>query len=205
MEGYRKQMYKVIVLGDAGVGKTALLNRYVNERFTQFYRSTVGADFMSKDLRYDDRNITLQIWDTAGQERFQSLSGAFYRGSDCCILAFDITNTDSFAHLDDWRDGFLATVSPKDPNKFPFILVGCKSDLAEERVVSLEDAQEWCKNHGNIPYFEVSAKENINVTKAFNDVARLVTEKEKDEEVFTIKAVKLKESTSEKPKTAGCC
>lgn len=89
------------------------MNTYVNNKFTQQYRATVGADFMAKDVFIDDKKVTLQvliylkIWDTAGQERFQSLGGAFYRGADCCVLVYDITSAKSFESLESWREEFL--------------------------------------------------------------------------------------------------
>jgi len=123
MASRKKQLYKIIILGDSGVGKTSLLNQYVNGRYTQQYRATVGADFMAKEVMIDDRVVNLQIWDTAGQERFQSLGPAFYRGADCCVLVYDITNQKSFESLDSWRDEFLMQGNPKDPENFPFIVL----------------------------------------------------------------------------------
>ncbi|XP_003375392.1 GTP-binding protein YPT7 [Trichinella spiralis] len=86
----KKVLLKVIILGDSGVGKTSLMNQYVNKRFSNQYKATIGADFLTKDVVVDDRFVTMQIWDTAGQERFQSLGVAFYRGADCCVLILNI-------------------------------------------------------------------------------------------------------------------
>lgn len=82
----KKVLLKVIILGDSGVGKTSLMNQYVNKKFSNQYKATIGADFLTKEVIVDDRVVTMQIWDTAGQERFQSLGVAFYRGADCCVL-----------------------------------------------------------------------------------------------------------------------
>lgn len=82
----KKVLLKVIILGDSGVGKTSLMNQYVNKKFSNQYKATIGADFLTKEVIVDDRIVTMQIWDTAGQERFQSLGVAFYRGADCCVL-----------------------------------------------------------------------------------------------------------------------
>merc|ERR1711908_4932 len=104
MAGNRKKvLLKVIILGDSGVGKTSLMNQYVNKRFSGQYKATIGADFLTKEIMIDDKLVTIQIWDTAGQERFQSLGVAFYRGADACILVYDITNAKSFERLDMWR------------------------------------------------------------------------------------------------------
>ena len=84
----------------------------------------------------DDRLVTMQIWDTAGQERFQSLGVAFYRGADCCVLVYDVTAPTTFKSLDSWRDEFLIQASPRDPDRFPFVVLGNKVDL-ENRAVSI--------------------------------------------------------------------
>merc|ERR1719231_1596660 len=115
MSHRKKVLLKVIILGDSGVGKTSLMNQYVHKRFSNQYKATIGADFLTKEVMIDDKLVTLQIWDTAGQERFQSLGVAFYRGADACILVYDITNPKSFDHLDSWRDEFLIQASPRNP------------------------------------------------------------------------------------------
>ena len=86
MSGRHKVLLKVIILGDSGVGKSSLMNQYVNKKFDTRYKATIGADFLTWDLQIDEVEVTLQIWDTAGQERFQSLGTAFYRGADACLL-----------------------------------------------------------------------------------------------------------------------
>ncbi|CAI5441521.1 unnamed protein product [Caenorhabditis angaria] len=182
MSGTRKKaLLKVIILGDSGVGKTSLMNQYVNRRFSNQYKATIGADFLTRDVQIDDRTVTLQIWDTAGQERFQSLGVAFYRGADCCVLAFDVTNAASFKSLDSWRDEFLIQASPRDPDHFPFVLLGNKVDLESQRAVSSKRAQSWCQSKGNIPYYEVSAKEALNVEAAFLAIARDALARESQE------------------------
>ena len=88
----------------------------------------------------DDRLVTMQIWDTAGQERFQSLGVAFYRGADCCVLVYDVTAPNTFKSLDSWRDEFLIQSSPRDPDNFPFVVLGNKLDLAEKLELDKWDA-----------------------------------------------------------------
>ncbi|XP_042467607.1 ras-related protein Rab7-like [Zingiber officinale] len=94
----------------SSVGKTSLMNQYVHKKFTQQYKVTIGADFVTKEILVDDRLVTLQIWDTAGQERFQSFGVAFYRGVDCCVLVYDVNVRRSFDTLDNWHDEFLNQV-----------------------------------------------------------------------------------------------
>lgn len=110
------------------------MNQYVTQRFSNQYKATIGADFLTKETMVDDRVVTLQIWDTAGQERFQSLGVAFYRGADCCVLVYDVTMPNTFKTLDSWRDEFLIQASPRDPENFPFILIGNKIDLPNRAV-----------------------------------------------------------------------
>lgn len=178
-----KTLLKIIILGDSGVGKTSLMNRYVNKKFSTQYKATIGADFLTKEVVVDDKLVTMQIWDTAGQERFQSLGVAFYRGADCCVLVYDVTAPTTFKSLDSWRDEFLIQASPRDPENFPFIVIGNKIDQ-ENRAVSSKRAQAWCQSKNNIPYLETSAKEALNVESAFITVARNGLAQENDLELY---------------------
>eukprot|EP00257_Ricinus_communis_P027119 XP_025014533.1 ras-related protein Rab7 isoform X2 [Ricinus communis] len=181
----RRTLLKVIVLGDSGVGKTSLMNQYVHKKFSQQYKATIGADFVTKELQIDDRLVTLQIWDTAGQERFQSLGVAFYRGADCCVLVYDVNVMRSFDALDNWHEEFLKQANPPDPKTFPFILLGNKIDIdgGNSRVVSEKKAKEWCASKGNIPYFETSAKEDYNVDPAFLCIAKTALANEREQDI----------------------
>merc|ERR1711976_868241 len=120
--------------------------------------------------------------DTAGQERFQSLGVAFYRGADCCVLVYDITNAKTFESLDSWRDEFLIQASPRDPDNFPFVVIGNKADLESKRKVGAAPAQQWCKSKNNMPYHETSAATATNVEIAFQEIARKAMTQEKAEE-----------------------
>jgi len=185
MASRKKVLLKVIILGDSGVGKTSLMNQYVNRKFSIQYKATIGADFLTKEVYVDERNVTMQIWDTAGQERFQSLGVAFYRGADCCVLVFDVNNVKSFETLDSWRDEFLIQASPRDPEHFPFVVLGNKVDVEDtKRMVFQKRALTWCQSKGNIPYFETSAKENINVEQAFQTVAKNALSQESEVDLY---------------------
>eukprot|EP00934_Nitzschia_sp_Nitz4_P003480 Nitzschia sp. Nitz4//scaffold94_size78252//33512//34540//NITZ4_005468-RA/size78252-processed-gene-0.99-mRNA-1//1//CDS//3329560380//3470//frame0 len=140
MATYKKTL-KIVILGDSGVGKTSLMNRYSTGTFTGQYKATIGADFLSKDNvivtdLYGQRTlVTLQIWDTAGQERFQSLGVGFYRGADACLLVYDITDPHSLDNLDHWRKEFLEQVTGgalqglgDASTLFPFVVLGNKMD-----------------------------------------------------------------------------
>ncbi|PVU85974.1 hypothetical protein BB559_006067 [Furculomyces boomerangus] len=182
----KKVLLKVIILGDSGVGKTSLMNQYVNRKFTGQYKATIGADFLTREVVIDGKLITMQIWDTAGQERFQSLGVAFYRGADCCVLCFDVNNARSFENLDNWRDEFLLQSAPTDPDNFPFVVLGNKIDVEDsKRMVSSKRAMAWCQSKGNIPYFETSAKEGINVEQAFQNISRNALSRESNLELYS--------------------
>merc|ERR1719420_1042807 len=145
----------------------------------------------------------MQIWDTAGQERFQSLGVAFYRGADCCVLVFDVNVAKTFENLDSWRDEFLIQAGPRDPDNFPFVVLGNKVDL-DSRVVSQKRALAWCQAKGNIPYFETSAKAAINVEQAFQTIAKNALQQETDsDEVFVPDAISLNPEAQERK--GGCC
>ena len=130
------QVLKMIVLGDASVGKTAIIQRFVNGAFQVLpYKPTVGADFYSQKLEYTSKDsgetmyITLQIWDTAGQERYKSLASSFYRGADICVIVDDCTRPNSLATVGQWHQDFLRHAVPIEPETFPFIFLLNKSDL----------------------------------------------------------------------------
>ncbi|QLQ82202.1 hypothetical protein HG537_0G04570 [Torulaspora globosa] len=174
MSSRKKNILKVIILGDSGVGKTSLMHRYVNDKYSQQYKATIGADFLTKEVVVDDDKVaTMQVWDTAGQERFQSLGVAFYRGADCCVLVYDVTNGKSFENIKSWRDEFLVNANVSSPETFPFIILGNKVDVEEsKKVVSTKSAQELAKSLGNVPLFFTSAKNAINVDIAFEEIGR---------------------------------
>ncbi|KAG4067856.1 hypothetical protein HA402_010542 [Bradysia odoriphaga] len=200
----KKTLLKVIILGDSSVGKTSLMNQYVKKHFSNQYKATIGADFLTKEVVVDDRVVTMQIWDTAGQERFQSLGVAFYRGADCCVLVFDVTAGNSFKNLDSWRDEFLIQASPRDPEHFPFVVLGNKIDQ-ENRQVSTKRAQQWCQSKNDIPYFETSAKEGVNVELAFQTIARNALAQESEVELYNEFPDQIKLQPNNKPRNSDNC
>ena len=162
-----KSSYKIIIIGDSCVGKTSLMRRYVKNSFSQIYQSTIGVDFLSKIVKSGNRIVELQIWDTAGSERFRSMNNAFYRGADACIVVFDLTNVHSFMNLENWIDEFLINATLKDPESFPFMIIGNKADLEEEKKVNSNMIKRFCSSK-NINYFETSSKLNTNIDGAFD-------------------------------------
>ncbi|KAI9295022.1 ras-domain-containing protein [Neoconidiobolus thromboides FSU 785] len=172
-----KDIYKIVLIGDGGVGKTSLRNQFLHRRFTNNYKTTIGADFVTKELQKDGRKVILQIWDTAGQERFQSLGVAFYRGADACIMVYDVNNYLTFENLTKWRLEFLKYCGCHDPDNFPFAVIGNKVDL-DDRVISKRQINAWLDKYSTeamkYPWVETSAKLGTNVETAFQAIIDLI-------------------------------
>lgn len=163
---------KVLILGDVAVGKSSIANRYVNHTFSYEYKVTIGADFLLKELQMSDNYITLQIWDTAGQERYQSFNAPFYRGADCALLVYDITDPITFQHVNAWLQNLLKnSQSGNFSSELPVVVVGNRSDLTHLREVPFAKAEAWCSNK-RLKYFEASAKTGENVEEVFDFLVR---------------------------------
>eukprot|EP00826_Nyctotherus_ovalis_P042828 TRINITY_DN4469_c0_g3_i2.p1 TRINITY_DN4469_c0_g3~~TRINITY_DN4469_c0_g3_i2.p1 ORF type:complete len:159 (+),score=69.65 TRINITY_DN4469_c0_g3_i2:182-658(+) len=155
------------------------MQQYIQNTFTSQYKATIGAEFLSKEVIVDDQLVTMQIWDTAGQEKYQSVQRVFYRGTDGCIIVYDLTNPASFANVAKWKDEFFNSANLETTTNFPLIIVGNKADLAEGRRVSKEKAMLWCKENGELVHYEASAKTAVNVREAFEAIAKKAAEKQK--------------------------
>jgi len=153
-----KVSVKIVMIGDDQTGKSALLHRWAYNKFNGAYSPTTGAELVAKEVNIDDKKVTVQVWDTSGQERFQSLGVAFYRGSDACIIVCDYSRGASVDHLEKWREDFIALGKPKDHLKFPFIVIGNKSDMDPESLSLPQRIQSFCNGY-NIPCFFTSAKD----------------------------------------------
>jgi Ras-related protein Rab-7A len=204
MASRARQTLKVLLLGDAGVGKTCLLDQFVNREFTGQYKATIGSDFSSKQMDIDGRFVTLQIWDTAGQERFQSLGSTFYRGTDCCALVYDITRPASFEAVAKWHAGFAAQLGLSSADDFPFVLLGNKSDLPA-RAVQPSAAREFADANGAMLCFNVSAKNADNVQAAFEAVVRKALARAPADRYVIGPSALAEENETRAPKGACAC
>ncbi|TFJ88510.1 hypothetical protein NSK_000084 [Nannochloropsis salina CCMP1776] len=159
-------LFKLVLIGDTGVGKSCLLLRFADDAFTDSYISTIGVDFRFRTVKIDKKTFKLQIWDTAGQERFRTITSAYYRGADGIIMVYDVTNEESFEHIQDW----LNEVNRYASEGTCKLLVGNKSDRPD-KVVSTERAKKFADELG-IPFLETSAKNASNVEEAFLTMAQ---------------------------------
>ena len=170
-----------MILGDSGVGKSSILERYVNRRFTGSYKVTLGSDFFTIDKEINGRNVILQLWDTAGQEKYRSLSVLYYRGSDACIFVFDLCNKSSFENLEEWFKLFFYQISEEQRDKFPIIILANKKDQPKQ-VVSEEEIQSWCEKNNNVKYYRTSAKTGEALDDAFSYVAEIAVKRAEENE-----------------------
>ncbi|XP_004482940.2 ras-related protein Rab7-like isoform X2 [Dasypus novemcinctus] len=170
MAGPGRPPLKIVLVGNARVGKSCLMNQFINHRSTGRYRATLGANFFTKVMELEGRTVAVQLWDTAGTERFQCLGVALYRGAHCGVLVFDVTAAASFQAVAAWRSEFLQQADPPDPKQFPFVLLGNKTDLPG-RQVSPREAEEWCART-EAQYFETSAKDGTGVALAFRSAVQ---------------------------------
>ncbi|XP_069489272.1 ras-related protein Rab-7b [Ambystoma mexicanum] len=204
MVSAKKVDLKIVILGAMGAGKTSILHRYVHKKFFEDYQTTLGAHVMSKNLEVENITLRLQIWDMGGQDRFQPMVTSFYKGSDACILTFDVTDEESFECLDYWRKTFLESLRvPLDG--FPVLLLGNKIDL-KDRQVSKERALSWCEER-KATYFEVSAKDDVNVEQAFEKLSMDAFERYLESlQSFMTDSFKLTPPSEDEPKpTSKCC
>ncbi|KAK1923582.1 P-loop containing nucleoside triphosphate hydrolase protein [Papiliotrema laurentii] len=162
-------LFKFIVIGEAGTGKSCLLYHCINDSFKEHSTHTIGVEFSSRTLRIGDRNIKLQLWDTAGQERFRSVTRSYYRGAAGALLVYDITSRRSFVNLDKWLAECRALASPH----LVVVLVGNKLDREEDREVEYTEGSRWAEEHGLL-FAEVSSLNGENVTVPFLLAARTI-------------------------------
>ncbi|KAL7744813.1 hypothetical protein ACLKA6_007107 [Drosophila palustris] len=161
-------MFKLLIIGDSGVGKSSLLIRFSDDTFSGSYITTIGVDFKIRTVMIEGLRVKLQIWDTAGQERFRTITSTYYRGTHGVIIVYDVTNGDSFANVRRWLEEIQNNCDVV--NK---VLVGNKNDDPDRKVVITEDAERFARQM-DIQLFETSAKDNLNVEDMFLSITRQV-------------------------------
>uniref|UniRef100_A0AAR5PS77 Ras-related protein Rab-35 n=1 Tax=Dendroctonus ponderosae TaxID=77166 RepID=A0AAR5PS77_DENPD len=213
-------LFKLLIIGDSGVGKSSLLLRFSDNTFTGSYITTIGVDFKIKTVNIDGQKVKLQIWDTAGQERFRTITSTYYRGTHGVVIVYDVTNGETFANVKRWLheiDQNCEVVNRVLGESSSFsswvvlrrscpISVGNKNDTPDRKVVLTEDAQRFADTM-NIKLFETSAKDNINVEEMFMSITRLVLRsklemKERQNDHKDVVNLRDKKKSSKKSK---CC
>ncbi|KAM3130263.1 GTP-binding protein yptc4 [Paramecium bursaria] len=168
-------LFKYIIIGDTGVGKSCLLAQFIDRTFRQRHEVTIGVEFGAKMIQLDGKSIKLQIWDTAGQESFRSITRQYYRSAAGAILVYDVTRRETFDHLNKW----LEDAKQNGNQTMTFILVGNKYDLTEKRQVSEQEGREFAQNN-DLLFIETSAKTGLNVEEIFQQSAQIIYDKIQD-------------------------
>lgn len=164
-------LFRYIIIGDAGVGKSCLLLQYTDHQFRHQHECTIGVEFGSKMIDLKNKKIKIQIWDTAGQESFQAITRSYYKGAVGALVVYDITRKESFDHISNW----LKEVKEHGSKDVVVILVGNKNDLEDKRAVTKEEGEELAKRNG-LMFLETSAKTNYNVSEVFYQGAEKILE-----------------------------
>jgi Ras-related protein Rab-1A len=196
-------VFKLVLIGDSGVGKSCLLLRFADDTYTESHISTIGVDFKIRTIQLDGKTIKLQIWDTAGQERFRTITSSYYRGAHGIIVVYDTTDSETFEHVKTWLHE-IERYASENVNK---LLVGNKSDLTTKRQVETEAAKEFADS-ANIPFLETSAKNATNVEDAFMTMAgeikkRMASQPSMAEGAGASKKVAVGQGKA--VKKSGCC
>ena len=202
-------LYKIIIIGDAAVGKSNILSRYVKNEFSENLKSTVGVELGIKFIKVKGTNTKIQIWDTAGQERYRAITSSYYKGSHGCFIVYDITNEITFNNVEKWYEH----VQKEAGQDISIILVGNKCDKEDERKISKEKGQEKAKNL-KCAFFETSALSGTNIAEIFDELANDIYEKtggNKNDDDIDIefvndsKPVNLNKDTNDSTKKKKCC
>ncbi|XP_063049677.1 ras-related protein Rab-35-like [Engraulis encrasicolus] len=167
-------LFKLLIIGDSGVGKSSLLLRFADNTFSGSYITTIGVDFKIRTVEMEGEKVKLQIWDTAGQERFRTITSTYYRGTHGVIVVYDVTCAESFVNVKRW----LHEIN-QNCDDVCRILVGNKNDDPKSKVVETNDAEKFAEQMA-IQLFETSAKDNINVEEMFNCITGLVLRSKKE-------------------------
>ncbi len=194
-------LFKCLMVGDSGIGKSAIVLRFADDKYSDTFISTIGVDFKIRTFNINDKIVKLQIWDTAGQERFRTITTSYYRGAHVIFICYDITDEDSFSNLKMWYDEIINHAS----SNVKIVICGTKIDLEAKRVISTARAQAFCDSYG-FAYFETSAKNNLNIDTIFTEASQQLIAKMNmiENPIGTAKYHLPADLKATVPKT-GCC
>src|SRR6056297_2739766 len=163
---------KLCLLGDASVGKTSLVYRFINNSFSRDFKSTLGVNLLKKEIKMEDKSVSAQIWDLGGQEAYRRLRKLYLEGAQGALMVFDVTSSESFENLNDWKQSLIDVRG----EEIPFIVIGNKIDLKANQAISEKQAGAYAKNVG-APLLLTSAKTGEGVEDAFKELIKLIIEK----------------------------
>ena len=193
-------LFKILLIGDSGVGKSCLLLRFADETYTESFISNIGVDFKIKTVDLDGKVVKLQIWDTAGQERFRTITSSYYRGAHGIIVVYDITNSDTFVNVKQW----LHEIDRYAAENVDILLVGNKSDATTKREVTFEQGAAFAEAAG-YSFLETSAKASINVNEAFLKMASQIKKRTKNKIANQSTTIRPTTGTPLNSNRFGCC
>lgn len=163
-----QKIFKLVVIGSAGVGKTSIIRRFCDNSFLEGYKTTIGSDFYVKRLDLDRALVNLSVWDLAGEERFKFVLPTFCKGAQGALIVFDLSRRRSYINITSYIE-LLWQIA----GQIPAVLIGNKSDLVDQRAVTLDEAHLY-GHQCNMPYYETSAKDNNNILNVFEELANLM-------------------------------
>ncbi|KAI9227262.1 MAG: small GTPase [Piptocephalis tieghemiana] len=202
-------LFKVVLIGDSGVGKSNLLSRFTRNEFNLESKSTIGVEFATRSIQVDNKTIKAQIWDTAGQERYRAITSAYYRGAVGALLVYDIAKHVTYENVNRW----LKELRDHADSNIVIMLVGNKSDLRHLRAVPTDDAKQFAAENG-LSFIETSALDSSNVELSFQkiltEIYRIVSDKALEANQDTIRptggeTINVSASTPENNQGGGCC
>ena len=200
MSSESSKTFKILTIGESGVGKTCILRRFVENKFLKNHLATIGIDFKTKTLNINNQEIKLKIWDTAGQERFRNITTQYYKGADGIVLIYDVTDDASYEKIRDWMEQILSNTKRED---IGLVLLGNKCDM-EPRAVTEEQGNKMAEEL-KVSYFETSALTGQGINEAFNELTRDIM-KRKGVDNGGNDGMDLKNVKKEKKKDGnGCC
>ena len=200
MSSESSKTFKILTIGESGVGKTCILRRFVENKFLKNHLATIGIDFKTKTLNINNQEIKLKIWDTAGQERFRNITTQYYKGADGIVLIYDVTDDASYEKIRDWMEQILSNTKRED---IGLVLLGNKCDM-EPRAVTEEQGNKMAEEL-KVSYFETSALTGQGINEAFNELTRDIM-KRKGVDNGGNENLELKNNVSKKKKDgSGCC
>eukprot|EP00039_Didymoeca_costata_P017953 m.331500 g.331500 ORF g.331500 m.331500 type:complete len:212 (+) comp16742_c0_seq1:156-791(+) len=202
----KEHLFKVLVVGDIGTGKTSIIKRYVHGIFSNHYKATIGVDFALKVINLDANTVVrLQLWDIAGQERFGNMTRVYYKEAVGAFIVFDVTRVSTFEAVQKWKHDIDSKVHLGNGDKVPVVLLANKCDLAKEGLVkNSAQMDQYCEEKGFVGWFETSAKENLNINQAAEFLVQRIIENDQGQ-VSPEPDLKTVNVADAGQKGGGCC